>query len=72
MERYDEAVAELERAAAVEKPDGVILDHLADAYFKAGATDKARATWQRAIAAFAAENEQDKQQATQKKLDQHK
>ena len=34
--RYDEAVKELEKAAANENPDGVILDHLADAYRRTG------------------------------------
>ena len=29
--KYDEAVAQLRKAAAVDEPDGVILDHLGDA-----------------------------------------
>ena len=39
--KYPEAVAELEKAAAGKKPDGVVLDHLGDAYRKAGQRDKA-------------------------------
>jgi tetratricopeptide (TPR) repeat protein len=47
--RYDDAVRELEKAAAGDEPDAVILDHLADAYLKAGNKAKALETWRRAI-----------------------
>jgi tetratricopeptide (TPR) repeat protein len=43
--RYDEAVAELEKAAAGDDPDPVILDHLADAYLAAGRPKKALEFW---------------------------
>jgi tetratricopeptide (TPR) repeat protein len=49
LERYDEAVEELEKAAANETPDGVIFDHLADAYHKVGQTAKAVEYWQKAL-----------------------
>ncbi len=49
--RFDEAVAELTRAAAME-PDPVVLEHLGDAFSKTGQADKAKATWERAAAEF--------------------
>ena len=39
--KYPEAVVELEKAAAGKKPDGVVLDHLGDAYLKLNQRDKA-------------------------------
>ena len=45
--RYAEAVAELEKAAAGKKPDAVVLDHLGDAYQKAGRRDKAVEAWRK-------------------------
>lgn len=68
LKRYPEAIAELERAADVETPDGVILDHLGDAYLAAGQLDKARAAWTRAVAAFEAEKDTAHLQATRDKL----
>ena len=50
--RYPEAVAELRVAAAVDEPDGVILDHLASALEKNGEHAAAAETWRRAAAAF--------------------
>jgi tetratricopeptide (TPR) repeat protein len=47
--RYEDAVRELAKAAAGDEPDAVILDHLADAYLKAGNKAKALETWRRAI-----------------------
>lgn len=46
--RYQQAVSELEKAVTAD-PDGVILDHLGDAYEKAGKSDKAVATWKKAV-----------------------
>jgi tetratricopeptide (TPR) repeat protein len=68
LKRYPEAIAELERAAAVETPDGVILDHLGDAYFAAGQLDKARDAWTRAVAAFETEKDTEHVQKTREKL----
>lgn len=67
--RHGEAVVELEKAVAGEKPDGVILDHLGDALLKVGQPDKARAAWQRAAARFQAEKEPEKARRCQAKLD---
>ncbi len=52
MERYQEAVKELAKAAETE-PDPVVLDHLGDAYSKNNQADQARATWEKAAAEFA-------------------
>jgi tetratricopeptide (TPR) repeat protein len=68
--RYDAAVAELQKAVEVEeKPDGTILDHLADAYVKINQIDKAREAWQRALKNFDKDRDADKIKATQEKLE---
>lgn len=65
--RYGESVAELKVAAAVEEPDGVILDHLASALEKHGDHAAAAETWRRAAAAFEKHAEPEKaKQATDK------
>ncbi|HYW78519.1 MAG TPA: tetratricopeptide repeat protein [Thermoguttaceae bacterium] len=78
--RYDEAVAELQKAVATvaeeseggtseeNGPDGVILDHLGDAYWAAGRTDDAKDTWRRAVDAFRKNEETEKMRATEEKL----
>jgi len=70
--RFNEAVAEMEKAATVEKgedePDGVIFDHLGDCYAAAGRKDDAKKAWTRAAAAFEKAKEADKASATKKKL----
>ena len=48
LDKYPEAVVELEKAAAGKKPDGVVLDHLGDAYQKADQRDKAVEAWRKA------------------------
>ena len=50
--RYHDALIELEKAAAGEDPDAVILDHLGDAYAKLDKPQQAREAWQRALEAF--------------------
>lgn len=67
--RFADAIKELEMAADEESPDGVILDHLADAYFAAGEKDKALAAWKRALEAFDKKREADKIKATQEKIE---
>ena len=67
--RLSEAIPELEKAAAGEDPDGVILDHLAAAYLQAERKADAVAMWRRAAAAFAKEGDQDKERATQQKIE---
>jgi tetratricopeptide (TPR) repeat protein len=69
LRQYPEAVKELELAADVKEPDGVILDHLADAYHKSGQLDKARTLWERAAKAFEKEKETEKLKETQMKLE---
>lgn len=66
--RHAEAVAELEKAATGDKPDGVMLEHLGDAAAAAGQTDKARAAWQKALAAFEKETDAEKIERVKKKL----
>lgn len=68
---YDEAVAELTKATElIDEPDGVILDHLGDALAKAGRADQARSAWERALASFEKEQDDDKARATRAKLQQ--
>ena len=67
--RVSEAIQELEKAVAGDDPDGVILDHLGDAYLQAERKTEAVATWRRAAAAFAKEGNQDKERATQQKIE---
>jgi len=66
--RYEEAVKELEKAADDEDPDGVILDHLGDAYLQVKDPAKAIAAWRKAITAFEKEKESEKLRATQEKI----
>ncbi len=67
--RTGEAVTELQAAAGVEKPDGVVLDHLGDALAAKGDAAAAVAAWTKAVAAFDKEDEQSKRRQTQEKLD---
>ena len=70
--RIEEAIAELEKAAAADDdPDGVILDHLADAYAKAGDIAKALETWKRAAAALEKQEEAKLLEKTNAKIKQH-
>jgi tetratricopeptide (TPR) repeat protein len=65
--RTAEAVAELEKAAAQE-PEPTVLDHLGDAYQKAGQADKAKKAWRRAAEAHQKAGEPDKAGQIEKKL----
>jgi tetratricopeptide (TPR) repeat protein len=65
---YAAAVAELEKAAAEEQPDGVILDHLGDAYLEHGQAAQARDAWQRAVEAFQRDEETELLEKTKAKL----
>ena len=70
--RPAEAISTLERAVSQEKdPDGVILEHLGDAYLADGRVDDARGAWQRALAAFTRLSDEAKAANVQKKLDEH-
>ncbi|MGC3968242.1 MAG: hypothetical protein QM775_12985 [Pirellulales bacterium] len=81
--RFAEAVAELELAIKPEhskagdsksddkkadEPDGVILDHLGDAYAALGRKVDAVQVWRRAEASFAKEDDQEKLAAVRKKI----
>jgi len=62
LKKYPEAIAELEKAAAkAEKNDGVIFEHLGDAYAAQGQADKARGAWQKALELLRQEKDQDAQ-----------
>jgi Tfp pilus assembly protein PilF len=65
--QFQQAVVELEKAVA-QTADGVILDHLGDAYLKLEHPAKAQATWERALAVFKAENNLQQIESVQKKL----
>jgi tetratricopeptide (TPR) repeat protein len=49
MGRYDDAVAELERAAELRAGDPTINDHLGDAYWRVGRKLEATFQWNRAL-----------------------
>jgi tetratricopeptide (TPR) repeat protein len=74
--RFADAITELEEAIKPEPdaepgddgPDGVILDHLADAYAAAGRKDDARKFWQRAEKSFEKQADKEKLDAVRKKL----
>lgn len=66
--QFAAAVAELEKAAAAENPDGTVLDHLGDAYEKAGQHEKALASWRKAVELLRKDKETDKAISVQKKL----
>ncbi len=66
--RNEEASVELEKAAAVPDPDGVVLDHLGDAYQACHQLDKAREAWQRAVTALKKQEETAKAQVVESKL----
>jgi tetratricopeptide (TPR) repeat protein len=70
--QYQAAVAELEKAAADKKPDPVILEHLGDAYLKAGRAEKADATWRRAAAAYRRDKAEEKAKPVERKIAQRK
>ncbi len=68
--RYEEALRELTAATTGNEdgPDGVLLDHLGDAYHKLGHADEARKAWQRAAESFQKAGETKKMKSVQDKL----
>jgi tetratricopeptide (TPR) repeat protein len=66
--KYAEAVVELQKAAADKKPDGMVLDHLGDAYQKANQRGKAVEAWRNAAELLRKEKEMDKAVSVQKKI----
>lgn len=69
LERFDEAVAELEKASQADA-DPMISDHLGDAYLAQGHPERARQAWQKALEGFKERQEKDTLQRIQQKLDQ--
>jgi Flp pilus assembly protein TadD len=68
--RFDEAIAELEKAAAIGEPDAVILDHLGDAYQAAGRVEQAREAWRRAAEGFRKAKDEKQAAAAEAKIEQ--
>ncbi len=68
--RYDEAVAELKKAASDKQPDAIILDHLGDALLKTKQPEKAKDAWRRAAEAFRKAGEPKKALEMEKKIKQ--
>ena len=66
--KISRAVAELEKAAAGNKPDGMVLDHLGDAYAKSDQPRKADAAWRKAAEAFGRKKEAEKAAGVEKKM----
>lgn len=66
--RFEEAVAELKKAAIGDEPDGVMLEHLGDACLAAGKTEAAGDAWQKSLSAFEKQGEADKIARVKKKL----
>jgi len=65
--QYQQAIVELEKAAAG-RPDGVILDHLGDAYLKVGDRHRAKEAFGRAVEAFRKQHEEEKARLVEDKL----
>lgn len=68
--KYPEAVAELQVAASMPDPDGVILDHLAEAQWHAGQKAEALESWKRALAAHEKASEPEKAAQIREKIKQ--
>jgi tetratricopeptide (TPR) repeat protein len=66
--RYEAAVKALQKAAAQGDADAVILDHLGDAFGKAGRTDEALQSWRKAIQSYKKDGEKEKLKAVKKKI----
>lgn len=68
LEKYPEALAELQKAVAGKEPDGTVLEHLGDTYLKMKDRPKAVESWRRAAEAFRQEKEPEKAKAVEKKI----
>ena len=66
--RFDEAVVELQKAVDLEKPDGLILEHLGDAAAAARQVDTARGAFERALADFEQKGDAEKIERLKTKL----
>ena len=68
LDKYPQAIAELEKAAAGKTPDGVILDHLGDVYSKADRRDRAAEAWRKAAEVFRGEKDIEKADVVERKI----
>jgi tetratricopeptide (TPR) repeat protein len=68
LERFPEAVEELQQAAEGDSPGGVVLDHLGDALHRVGRTEEAQTAWRRAVEAFGEEESPELAAAVERKL----
>jgi tetratricopeptide (TPR) repeat protein len=68
--RYQEAVVELDKAAADKKPDALIFDHLGDACRQLQQNERALAAWRRAAELYRKEKDDAKVKETEAKLTQ--
>ena len=70
--RHDEAVAELEKAAELaDESDGVVFDHLGDAYWHNGDHAKAHEVWNKAADAFREDKDEKKLKEVEEKIANH-
>ena len=65
---FQRAKIELEKAAAGDSPDGVILDHLGDTFEQLGNAKRARELWKQAIEQFDPQRDAKLRKAAQDKL----
>jgi tetratricopeptide (TPR) repeat protein len=65
---FQRARIELEKAAAGDSPDGVILDHLGDTFEQLGNIKRARELWKQAIEQFDPQRDAKLRKAAQDKL----
>ncbi len=66
--QFQAAVGELEKAAQGDKVDGVIMEHLGDAYAKLDQPTKALEAWQKAAQAFQNQGDNERYQAMEAKI----
>jgi len=67
--RFEEAAAEIELATKGEDTDGVILEHLGDAYARLGEAEAAAEAYEEAAAAYKKDKRQDRIAQIEQKLD---
>ncbi|MBI3468722.1 MAG: tetratricopeptide repeat protein [Planctomycetes bacterium] len=71
LNRYEEAIAELKKAAEDAEPDPVILDHLGDTHHQLNQHDQALAAWRKALEGVAADGDAELIQKIKDKIQQH-
>jgi tetratricopeptide (TPR) repeat protein len=69
LDRYEEALVELQKATSSENPEGEVLDHLGETYRKLGKTAEANTAWKRAAKAFQKAGETEKMKTLEKKTE---